>query len=158
LLLLGIGLTVLSLIVYVRMMKKSLAWSVLGLLVLGLVPVLGPSLFLAEIGLASFNVRRMIRLLTALILIIGMPAFVIVPNYLTYSTRARQSEAKVNLGGIYTAEMAYYQTHKRFGNFSELGFELGGSRTSGTCNTCRYTYRIDRSSAPGTIISGTTTR
>jgi len=62
-----------------------------------------------------------------------------------YQARARQSEARVNLGNIFNAETMFYKEHRRYGTFEEIGFKLDGTYH-------RYTYRIDVSGKPGTVI------
>jgi Flp pilus assembly protein TadD len=42
--------------------------------------------------------------------------------------------------------MEFYKEHKRYGTFEEIGFRLDGKNN-------RYTYRIDASGRPGTMIS-----
>jgi len=59
--------------------------------------------------------------------------------------RARQSEARTNLGGVYVAEKAFFEEHKRYGTFEEIGYTFASK-------TNRYTYRIDVSGKPGTVI------
>ncbi len=45
--------------------------------------------------------------LMVVVAIIGILASIAVPNYQKYQSRARQSEAKINLGALATAEQAY---------------------------------------------------
>ncbi|MGH7146800.1 MAG: hypothetical protein ACREI9_02515 [Nitrospiraceae bacterium] len=87
-----------------------------------------------------------------LVAIIGILAAIAIPMFTQMEPRSRQSEARTNLGGIYgaggdiyAAEMAYYQKHKRYGTFDEIGFTLAQKPH-------RYTYRIDVSGKPGTVI------
>lgn len=67
------------------------------------------------------------------------------PAHLERLRQARQDEARVNLGRMYVEEKAFYARHKRYGTFEEIRFAIPG-------NTNRYTYRIDRSGKPDTII------
>ena len=62
-----------------------------------------------------------------------------------YAILARQAEARNNLGMIWVREQEFLQKHKRYGTFEEIGFVLGSK-------TNRYTYRIDVSGKPGTMI------
>ena len=64
--------------------------------------------------------------------IVGVLASVAVPNYNRYTAKARQTEAKVNLGGIYTTEQAYTTEN---GTYTTC---LGGIGMSGT-STRYYT-------------------
>ena len=102
--------------------------------------------------------------LMIVVAIIGILAAIAIPNFLSYQARARQAEAKTNLGGLYVAEVAFFGDQGEFGNFVQIGFTLG-SVSNGTCQVCRYTYRIPASSsatvigtaATATTITGTTT-
>lgn len=62
-----------------------------------------------------------------------------------FPAQSRQAEAKTNLGGIFVAQIAFYEEFKRYGTFEEIGFAVAG-----TAN--RYTYRIDLSGKPGSMI------
>jgi Tfp pilus assembly protein PilE len=75
----------------------------------------------------------------------GALAAIAYPSFTNYEVKAVQSEAGTNLGGIFAAEKMYYEKHKRYGTFEEIGFEV-------TRNTNRYTYRIEHSGKPGTVI------
>src|SRR5438034_2614545 len=77
--------------------------------------------------------------LMIVVAIIGILAAIAIPNFLQYQARARQSEARTNLGGTFVSETAYLGEQGRFGSFSEVGFRLAS-------NTNRYTYRRDRKS------------
>ena len=72
--------------------------------------------------------------LMIVVAIIGILAAIAIPNFLQYQARARQSEARTNLGGSFVSETAYLGEQGRFGSFSEVGFVLAS-------NTNRYTYR-----------------
>ncbi len=87
--------------------------------------------------------------LMIVVAIIGILAAIAIPNFLSYQARARQAEARTNLGGVYVAESAYFANGGRFDNFTNIGFQLGNT-SSGTCGPCRYTYRV----ADATAFSG----
>ncbi|MBM4133195.1 MAG: prepilin-type N-terminal cleavage/methylation domain-containing protein [Nitrospira sp.] len=72
--------------------------------------------------------------LMIVVAIIGILAAIAIPNFLQYQAKARQSEAKTNLGGVFVSETAFVGENSRYGSFSEVGFQLAGS-------TNRYTYR-----------------
>jgi type IV pilus assembly protein PilA len=45
---------------------------------------------------------------------IGILAAIAIPNFIKYQLRAKQGEARVNIVGIRTAEIAYFQAHDGF--------------------------------------------
>ena len=70
--------------------------------------------------------------LMIVVAIIGILAAIAIPNFLRFQAKSKQSEAKGNLGGIFTAEVAYQGEHNFFGNFAEIAWAPTG--------TSRYTY------------------
>ena len=70
--------------------------------------------------------------LMIVVAIIGILAAIAIPNFLRFQAKSKQSEAKTNLGGIYTAEIAYSGEHNFFGNFAQIAWAPTG--------TARYTY------------------
>ena len=71
--------------------------------------------------------------LMIVVAIIGILAAIAIPNFLRFQAKSKQSEAKTNLGGIFTAEVAYFGEHNYFGNFSEIAWAPVGSNA-------RYRY------------------
>ena len=70
--------------------------------------------------------------LMIVVAIIGILAAIAIPNFLRFQAKSKQSEAKGNLGGIFTAEVAYQGERNFFGNFTEIAWAPTG--------TSRYTY------------------
>lgn len=65
--------------------------------------------------------------LMVVVAIIGILAAVAVPNFQKFQAKSRQSEAKANLSGLYTAEKAFYaEWNTFFGNFRDIGFAPEG--------------------------------
>ncbi len=60
--------------------------------------------------------------LMIVVAIIGIIAAIAVPNFLTFQAKAKQTEAKANLGGVYVAQTSYFSTNSTYGTFSEIGF------------------------------------
>lgn len=77
--------------------------------------------------------------------IIGVLAAIAIPNFLSYQARARQSEARAVLSGIYLSEQTYFVANNRFGSMRELAFTYAGA--SG--NSSRYTFRSPPSGGSG---------
>jgi type IV pilus assembly protein PilA len=70
--------------------------------------------------------------LMIVVAIIGILAAIAIPNFLRFQAKSKQSEAKGNLGGIFTAEVAYQGEKNYFGNFSQIAWAPVG--------TSRYRY------------------
>jgi type IV pilus assembly protein PilA len=68
--------------------------------------------------------------LMIVVAIIGILAAIAIPNFLTYQAKARQSEAKIALGGIFTTAIAYFGEQNTFVAAGDaLGFKpVGTSR------------------------------
>lgn len=117
---------------------------------IGLVFLLGGLLAFTQARSAKARSVQLSRRLIYFALIIGgIWNIYFVPNLSVMPKQGRQSEAKVNLAGIYSAEMKFYEKHKRFGSLAEIGFEPFQP------NGLKYTYRIDNSGRPGTVIPPT---
>src|SRR5438094_10282750 len=90
--------------------------------------------------------------LMIVVAIIGILAAIAIPNFMTYQAKARQAEAKVGLGGIFTTATSYFAEN---GTFSVLPTGLGYS-PAGTPK-----YKIGRASCRDRtamrILAGTST-
>lgn len=61
--------------------------------------------------------------LMIVVAIIGILAAIAIPNFMKFQARSKQSEAKTNLKGIYTAEKSFYQEHDSYNPWlSMVGF------------------------------------
>jgi type IV pilus assembly protein PilA len=61
--------------------------------------------------------------LMIVVAIIGILATIAIPNFTRFQAKAKQSEAKGNLAGIYSAEKAFYaEWNTYFGVFPDIGF------------------------------------
>ena len=84
--------------------------------------------------------------LMIVVAIIGILAAIAIPNFLAYQARAKQSEAKTNLGGIYTSQVGYFGEYNTYtGDFSLLGYTIAGS-------TGRYNFSVGASSGTTTSL------
>ena len=70
--------------------------------------------------------------LMIVVAIIGILAAIAIPNFLTYQCKARQAEAKTNLGSLRVSQEAYYAEYDTYSVRSNIGFAIKG--------TTRYTY------------------
>ncbi|HZC81121.1 MAG TPA: prepilin-type N-terminal cleavage/methylation domain-containing protein [Nitrospiraceae bacterium] len=67
--------------------------------------------------------------LMIVVAIIGILVAIAIPNFMSYQAKARQSEAKFGLGGIFTAATAFYAVNATYtvASFSELDYAAAGS-------------------------------
>ncbi len=66
--------------------------------------------------------------LMIVVAIIGILAAIAIPNFLKYQAKARQSEAKVNLGAVFTSEVAYFGNNNSYTtDMMALGWAPTGS-------------------------------
>ncbi|WP_028323672.1 type IV pilin protein [Desulfatirhabdium butyrativorans] len=87
--------------------------------------------------------------LMIVVAIIGILAAIAIPNFMNYQCKAKQSEAKSNLGNIRTAEEAYYAEKDSYGaTLGDIGFSVKGTdkqsysyglAASGTGTTAAFT-------------------
>jgi type IV pilus assembly protein PilA len=85
--------------------------------------------------------------LMVVVAIIGILASIAIPNFLQYQARARQSEARIHLGAIYTLEITHFVELGRYGSMGEIRYVLAGSSN-------RYTYRTGAAGALGGANAG----
>ena len=73
--------------------------------------------------------------LLIVIVIVGIVAAIAIPNYLNYQCKAKQIEAKRNLGQLFTMELAYRSEYSTYtSNLTQIGWSIQG--------TPRYTCSI----------------
>lgn len=71
--------------------------------------------------------------LMIVVAIIGVLAAIAIPNFLNYQCKAKQSEAKSNLGNIRTSQEAYFAEYDTYAaDLTNVGFDTKG--------TARYAY------------------
>lgn len=67
--------------------------------------------------------------------IIGVLTTLGVPTFRRMIQKSKKAEAKVNLGALYTAEVAFHEEYSVYGNnLNRMGFEIDGSPPSLTYN------------------------
>ena len=52
--------------------------------------------------------------LMIVVAIIGILAAIAIPNFLRYQAKSKQTEAKTNLGGIYTSQVTYFAENNTY--------------------------------------------
>ncbi|MBF0378600.1 MAG: prepilin-type N-terminal cleavage/methylation domain-containing protein [Desulfamplus sp.] len=73
--------------------------------------------------------------LMIVVAIIGILAAIAIPNFLSYQCKAKQSEAKTNLGNIRTLQETYFTEYDTYGaDTGDIKFSVQGDS--------RYTYLI----------------
>jgi type IV pilus assembly protein PilA len=80
--------------------------------------------------------------LLIVVAIIGVLSTIGVPTFRRMIQKSKKSEAKVNLGGIYTAEAAFQSEYNTFGNhLARMGYEMDGSNPTTGVNA-NSIYRV----------------
>jgi len=73
--------------------------------------------------------------LMIVVAIIGILAAIAIPNFLKFQAKSKQSEAKTNLKGIYTAETSYFGENNQYSSFDNVTWVPVGA--------ARYHYTLD---------------
>jgi type IV pilus assembly protein PilE len=90
------------------------------------------------------------------LVIIGILVLLALPNLLPVITKAKSTEAKIQLKHLQTLEQSYFYEHSRYSNdFSELGFIQEKLTTEG--DDGRANYRIEVITATGNAFLGRAT-
>ena len=76
--------------------------------------------------------------LMIVVAIIGILAAIAIPNFLRFQAKSKQSEAKTNLGGIFTAETSYFAEHNAYADLDVISWAPVGS-------SVRYAYGLTAS-------------
>jgi type IV pilus assembly protein PilA len=59
--------------------------------------------------------------------IIGILAAIAIPNFLKFQAKSKMSEAKTNLGAIYTGQLSYFGEQNSYGNFAAINWSPSGT-------------------------------
>ena len=70
--------------------------------------------------------------LMIVVAIIGILAAIAIPNFLKFQAKSRTTEARTNLGAIFTGQTLYYGESSTYGTFANIGW--------GPTGTPRYQY------------------
>ncbi len=73
--------------------------------------------------------------LMIVVAIIGILAAIAIPNFMRFQARSRTTEARTNLGAIYTGEVAFFGEGNSYGEFPQIGWSPTG--------TPRYHYTLN---------------
>jgi type IV pilus assembly protein PilA len=94
--------------------------------------------------------------LMIVVAIIGILAAIAIPNFLKFQAKSKQSEAKSNLGAIFTGEISYFGEQNAYGDFVAVNWVPSG--------TPRYHYMLgtfavgpDRVNVGATTLFGSAT-
>jgi type IV pilus assembly protein PilA len=74
--------------------------------------------------------------LMIVVAIIGILAAIAIPNFLRFQAKSRQSEAKTNLGGIFTAQTAHFAEFNHYAHLGVISWAPIGTQI-------RYRYSTD---------------
>ncbi|MBF0243416.1 MAG: dolichyl-phosphate-mannose--protein mannosyltransferase [Desulfamplus sp.] len=87
--------------------------------------------------------------------IIGILAAIAIPNFINYQCKAKQSEAKSNLGTIRSMQEAYFAEFDKYGDtMAKIGFATKGKTNYSYTSTGGATFTA---TATGTVNSKTDT-
>ena len=86
--------------------------------------------------------------LMIVVAIIGILAAIAIPNFMVYQARARQSEAKVSLGGLYTTATSFFAENGTFTATAQLDYVFAG--------TPKYSLWYDINGTPTVVQGGST--
>lgn len=65
--------------------------------------------------------------LMIVVAIIGVLAAIAIPNFLKFQAKSKMSEAKTNLGAIYTGQLSYFGEQNSYGNFDSINWSPSGT-------------------------------
>src|SRR3989337_4367439 len=65
--------------------------------------------------------------LMIVVAIIGILAAIAIPNFLKFQAKSKMSEAKTNLGAIYTGQLSFFGEQNSYGNFDSLNWSPSGT-------------------------------
>jgi type IV pilus assembly protein PilA len=90
--------------------------------------------------------------LMIVVAIIGILASIAIPDFLKFQARAKQAEAKMNLGAIYTQQIAYYGEYTTYAGGADAIVNIGWDPMKN--QKMYYSYMIDNSILWGDFLKG----
>lgn len=88
--------------------------------------------------------------LMVVVAIIGILATVAVPNFMKFQAKAKQTNAKVELSSIFTAEKAFYTEYSTYHTILPyIGYTPDGCTDAGVCTGAQRYYTTGFASAGG---------
>ncbi|MBF0211704.1 MAG: prepilin-type N-terminal cleavage/methylation domain-containing protein [Desulfamplus sp.] len=91
--------------------------------------------------------------LMIVVAIIGILAAIAIPNFINYQCKAKQSEAKSNLGTIRSMQEAYFAEKNGYSSsLSKIGFSVKGTKNytyTSTWTTTTFTAKALTAKLPG---------
>ena len=92
--------------------------------------------------------------LLVVLVIIGILVLLALPNLMPLISKAKSTEAQLNLGHIHTLQKSYFYLHSKYSdNLEEIGFEQEKLVTEG--GTANFQFEIKESSATGFTATAT---
>ena len=82
--------------------------------------------------------------LMIVVAIIGILAAIAIPNFLKFQAKSKQSEAKSNLGAIFTGQTSYFGEYGAYSNFTAINWSPSG--------TPRYRYTLAGNGAVDNVL------
>ncbi|SLM33160.1 Type IV pilin PilA [Desulfamplus magnetovallimortis] len=87
--------------------------------------------------------------LMIVVAIIGILAAIAIPNFMDYQCKAKQTEAKTNLGNIRTLQETYFVENDRYGSTTTIiGFSNDGNS--------RYAYQMNAATTATNFLASAT--
>jgi type IV pilus assembly protein PilA len=83
--------------------------------------------------------------LMIVVAIIGILAAIAIPNFLKFQAKSKTSEARTNLGAIFTGQTSYFGEANRYGDFTNIGW--------GPTGTPKYHYTLNGAATGSTNIN-----
>jgi len=65
--------------------------------------------------------------LMIVVAIIGILAAIAIPNFLKFQAKSKMSEAKTNLGAIYTGQLSFFGEQNSYGSFDSINWSPSGT-------------------------------